>query len=277
MSQPAPKIEQPAAPLNLPPFIELFSKPEGAVEFAEDWYSYNTTSHFWFDWRFRAVKKLLAAAQLPLDKNLAALDIGCGTGIVREQLESYTAWTIDGTDLNLGALARIKPGRGRTLYYDILTRRPELKERYDVVILFDVIEHLPTTREFLQAVAFHIKPGGALLINVPALESLRSVYDKVVGHFRRYDTTMMRAEIEAAGLTVRDMRYWGFSMVPLLKLRQLNLRRKESTGTAAVVKSGFQPPGAISHAVLKLIMRVESAIFSRPPSGSSLLCWIERK
>ena len=111
--------------LNLPPFIELFSKPEGAVEFAEDWYSYNTTSHFWFDWRFRAVRKLLATARLPLDKNLTVLDIGCGTGIVREQLEGLTAWTIDGTDLNLGALARIKPGRGRTFYYDILTRRPE--------------------------------------------------------------------------------------------------------------------------------------------------------
>ena len=277
MSQLAPKIEQPTTSLKLPEFIELFSKPEGAVAFAEDWYAYNTTSHFWFDWRFRAVKKLLAAAHLPLDKNLAVLDIGCGTGIVREQLEGVTVWTIDGTDLNLGALALIKPGRGRTFYYDILTQQPEFKERYDVVILFDVIEHLETTREFLQAVAFHLKPGGALLINVPALESMRSIYDTVVGHFRRYDTTMMRAEIEAAGLTVRDMRYWGFSMLPLLKLRQFNMRRKKSHDAAAIVKSGIQPPGAVSHAVLRLIMRVESAIFSRPPSGTSLLCWVERR
>lgn len=274
----SPRADSQAADskLNLPPFIELFSKPEGAVEFAEDWYLYNTTSHFWFAWRFRAVKKLLAATQLPLNEKLTVLDIGCGTGVVREQIEGYTAWTIDGTDLNLGALARIKPGRGRTFYYDILTRRPELKERYDVVILFDVIEHLPATREFLEAVAFHMKPGGSLLINVPALESLRSVYDTVVGHHRRYDKAMMQAEVEAAGLTVRELRYWGWSMVPLLKARQWNLRNKESRGTAAVVKSGFQPPGAVTHTLLKLIMRMETAVISRPPKGSSLLCWIQR-
>src|SRR5947209_2839275 len=97
-NSPQPPAKVADSKLNLPPFIELFSKPEGAVEFAEDWYLYNTTSHFWFDWRFRAVKKLLAVTQLPRDKNLTVLDIGCGTGVVREQLEGYTQWNIDGTD-----------------------------------------------------------------------------------------------------------------------------------------------------------------------------------
>jgi hypothetical protein len=67
------------------------------------------------------------------------------------------------------------------------------------------------------------------------------------------------------------MRYWGFSMVPLLWVRRLHLRNKEGRGTAAVVKRGFQPPGAITHAVLRTIMRAETALIGRPPRGTSLL------
>ena len=263
--------EAPSIPA-LPPFVELLSHAE-SVEFAEDWYEYNDVRHFWFEWRVRALKKLLAAVGLPLDRELLALDIGCGTGIVRQQLESMTQWTIDGTDLNLGALSRIAPGRGRarTFYYDILTRRPDLKAHYDAVILFDVIEHLESSAEFLKAVAFHMKPGAMLLINVPALESLRSTYDKVVGHYRRYDKALLGGEVSAAGFNVREMRYWGFSMVPLLWVRRLHLRNKEGRGTASVVKRGFQPPGAVTHALLRAIMRAETALIGRPPRGTSLL------
>jgi 2-polyprenyl-3-methyl-5-hydroxy-6-metoxy-1,4-benzoquinol methylase len=50
----------------------------------------------------------------------------------------------------------------------VLEKREEFRNQYDVAILFDVIEHIEPTRPFLEAVLFHLKPGGILLVNEPA-------------------------------------------------------------------------------------------------------------
>ena len=113
-----------------------------------------------------------------------------------------TSWVFDGADLNVEALTRCSGGLDRVLYYDVLEQRAEFRDRYDVAILFDVIEHIEPTRPFLESVLFHLKPGGILLINVPALQTLFSVYDKVAGHYRRYDRPMMTAEFEGLPATV---------------------------------------------------------------------------
>ena len=56
-----------------------------------------------------------------------------------------------------------------------------------MVVLFDVLEHIPDTQPFLSSVIRHIKLNGFLLINVPALQTLYSKYDETVGHVRRYN------------------------------------------------------------------------------------------
>ena len=121
----------------------------------------------------------------------------------------------DGADLNIEALKRCSGGLERVLYYDILEKRQEFRDRYDVAILFDVIEHIEPTRPFLEAVLFHLKPGGIVLVNVPALMTLFSVYDKVAGHYRRYIGRCW-PRVRDLDATVVDQVYWGFSMVPLL-------------------------------------------------------------
>jgi 2-polyprenyl-3-methyl-5-hydroxy-6-metoxy-1,4-benzoquinol methylase len=217
------------------------------------------------------VLRQLRAINTPLDQPLKGIDIGCGTGILREQIEAATKWTIDGFDLNLSALSRTRPGRGGTFYYNVFDERPEFLGAYDVAFLFDVIEHIEPTAPFLQAVIRYLKPGGYLFINVPALELIRSKYDDAVGHYRRYNKPTLRAEVERFGMVVDDIRYWACSMVPLLLARRIYVSGAKSTDTAATVRSGFKPPGALIHSVLRSIMRVESTLVGRPPWGTSLL------
>ncbi len=119
-----------------------------------------------------------------------------------------------------------QPAWQRCCTNDISEKRPEFRELYDVIILFDVVEHIEPTRPFLQAALFHLKPGGVVLVNVPALQGLFSVYDTVAGHYRRYTLDTLAAEFASFDVSVVDRVYWGFSMVPLLWLRKQVLRRQ---------------------------------------------------
>ena len=71
-----------------------------SAEFPSEWYSPAHGCHFWFRARFGALKALLAEHAVPLEDPLLAIDVGCGMGVVRAQVEDLTRWTVDGADLN---------------------------------------------------------------------------------------------------------------------------------------------------------------------------------
>jgi len=248
--------------------------PLRTIEFPTEWYEANSEDHFWFQWRARSTATLIERVGLPVNQPLRVFDVGCGTGITARQLAQMTAWFFDGADLNVEALKRCNGGLDRVLYYDLLEKREEFRDQYDVAILFDVIEHIEPTRPFLEAMLFHLKPGGILLVNVPALMTLFSVYDRVAGHYRRYDRRMLADEFSGMNATVVDQVYWGFTMVPLLLARKFVLRAE--TDDAQTIRTGFVPPSPAAHRLLKGIMTTESALLRRPPFGSSLLAAIRK-
>ncbi len=248
--------------------IEILSRDEAAA-FAEVWYDIAGDDHFWVRWRTAALMKALADAGLDASAPLTGLDIGCGHGAMRRALDVRTRWTVDGCDLNKTALEMSAACRGRTLFYNIHDRRPDLAGRYDFVLLLDVIEHIADTKPFIESAAFHLKPGGSVIVNVPALAALSSRYDTVVGHLRRYDKPMLRHALSEAGLDVRVMRYWGLSLVPVALLRKLVVRGIESTD--AVTTAGFQPPARIFNGALAALGAAETTLLARPPLGTSLL------
>lgn len=252
--------------------IEFLTEPR-AIQFPDEWYEASSADHFWFQWRARVARTLIARAGIPTQEPLRVLDVGCGTGITCQQLTQFTRWTFDGADLNLAALRKCDI-KGRILYYDILEERPDLAGEYDVVILFDTLEHIEHTTAFLKGVFHHLKPGGVLLTNVPALMSLLGVYDKVAGHYRRYTTATLAREFAPFDVTVLDQVYWGFSMVPLLWMRERLLRDDMSDET--VIRKGFVPPHPLVHGLLKTVMAVETALLKRPPVGSSVMSVVRK-
>jgi len=263
---------------GLPPHAHSrieFLTPIRLIAFPDEWYEINAEEHFWFEWRARAASALIRTASLPVDQPLRVLDIGCGTGITCRQLRRTTTWTFDGADLNVDALSRCDlGGPGRILCYDLLEKRPEFHERYDVAILFDVVEHIEDTRPFLEAVLYHLKPGGVVLVNVPALMGLYGVYDTVAGHFRRYTRQTLADEFTPFEATVLDQKYWGFSMVPLLWVRKLVLRGR--TDEATTIRTGFRPPSSLAHRILKGAMSLETAVLKSPPLGSSVMSAVRK-
>ena len=255
--------------------IEILSKIVTDESLAS-WYEECSRDHFWFKWRLRALVATLRSLECPFEKELRAIDVGCGPGLLREQLEGSTNWSVDGTDLCLQALLENPPLRGKTVYFDITDELPQFREWYDVLFLFDVIEHVEDTHRLLSAALKLLKPEGFLIINVPALPSLMSAYDEAAGHLRRYTKDSLAKSFSDLPLDVKALRYWGFTLVPLLFLRKLYLSMGKKS-KEEIIKSGFKPPNGLMNSLLYSVGLVETSLLDEPPLGTSVLLAGQKK
>lgn len=256
--------------------IEIIT-PLQTHEFLDSWYELSDEKHFWFVWRLRAFLQQLKDLKIPTNSSLKVLDVGCGAGILKKQLEAATDWSVDATDLDYSALQKIENGRGQVFYYDVTTKYDEFKEKYDAILLFDVLEHIEITPPFIESLLFHLKKDGFLFINVPALQTLYSKYDEVAGHFRRYNTNDLPKEFTGFSLKAKDIRFWGLINVPLLFLRKqiLSLFGKNKS-EEKIIQQGFKPPNPLSNKILLELMKIETQLLKSPPFGSSVLMVLQK-
>jgi SAM-dependent methyltransferase len=233
---------------NINDRIVFLSEP-APVKMGTEWFDIVDADHFWIRNRFRVFQKITA----PLSKKAKYAEIGCGTGLFQCQIDRESGISIDGFDLDLEALKK-NTSRAPLFVYNIFDKRPELKSTYDGLFLFDVLEHLDEDKAFLESCLYHIKPGGRIFINVPSREELRSKYDMLVGHVRRYSLPDLVSLAESCGLTVQKKTYWGMPLYPVLVLRK-HLMKK--TPNHRVLQSGMKPPGQLSNKVLALLSLLE--------------------
>jgi len=243
--------------------------PNSQLSFAQGWYDIAPDSHFWMTGRLYALLHQFKRNHVPIDQPLRGLEIGCGHGVLRSQIERHSQWTVDGTDLDLGALKNNPSCRGEVYLYDVFDKEHFLKDYYDFIVLYDVIEHIEKVTPFLEACLFHLKPGGYIFLNVPALKSLTSNYDKVIGHFRRYDTKMMAEQFEANGLKAVHINYWGLSFIPLLWGRKIFVMRENKKDT--IVEKGFDSKNSFLNEMLSALIKAEIAVMPNPIFGSSVM------
>jgi SAM-dependent methyltransferase len=250
--------------------VEIISDLQ-SYSFVKSFFELSDESHFWFEWRMKALMQQLKETDVPIEKNLKALDVGCGVGVLRKQIEAAMSWDVDCVDIDYHALQQVESGRGRTMYYDILEKHENFLATYDVVIAFDVIEHITESKVFIEAMLAHLKPDGFLIINVPALQFLYSRYDEVQGHVKRYDIKSMKVELNDFNLSILTMNYWGAANVPILYLRKWLLRADKKSSSEDILRKGFQPPGKFVNSLFRKIMAIEMMLLKKPPFGSSLL------
>src|SRR5438270_9171810 len=131
--------------------------------------------HWWYRGRRRIVRTELD--RLPLPDAARVLDAGCGSGRTLEELVDYGS--VSGIELNPDAAA-IARGRGRDGFDVRVGRLEELPWEdgtFDLITCLDVIEHTPDDRATLTSLRRVCKPGGWLLVTVPAYQALWSRHD----------------------------------------------------------------------------------------------------
>jgi 2-polyprenyl-3-methyl-5-hydroxy-6-metoxy-1,4-benzoquinol methylase len=237
------------SPLKRTDVVRL-SAPQ-SVSMAEVYFDLVHPDHFWAARRFDVLVKLAGGV---LGPQKVCAEIGCGNGVLQNQLAKRFGMGVDGIDLCLKALEQSVAESGTLYYYDVFQRAPEFKEKYDVIFLFDVLEHIRDDLGFLNACLYHVKAGGHVVVNVPARKELFSKYDIVAGHVRRYDLPALRRLVDSAGLQMIGCTYWGMPLYPVLLLRKLVLR---FSGEPAAYQRGFTPPNRLTNSLLRTLSRLE--------------------
>ncbi len=243
--------------------IIYLSEPS-EVSMSQDWYDITDKDHFWMIWRFNIIKKYLS--DFPANKKINILEIGCGNGINMQLFELQLNLKIDGCDLNKKALKKTPEIKGNQYIYNILECKPSMLEKYDVILLLDVIEHINKDHEFISNALKHLRNDGIILINVPAHNYLYGKYDIDMGHVRRYGKKQLRALLKNNNVSIEHIQYWGFFLMPVLFIRKFVLLFVNGKSTSI----GFKPLHSIINKFFLILMKFELWLFNKPPTGTSL-------
>ncbi len=136
--------------------------------------------------------------QTPAGVPPRVLDVGSGDGYVaRTLLGRATArvccWDLHFTDDDLAALSRVD---------GVTPSRAAPEGTFDAALLLDVIEHVEDDVALLADVAARVRPGGLVLVSVPAWSALFSAHDVALRHHRRYTPASCRDVVARAGMQV---------------------------------------------------------------------------
>ncbi len=231
--------------------ITYLSAP-AEVSMADRWYDIASIDHFWIRRRLK-VLQVLAGGLVSEARTIA--EIGCGNGILQRQIEDEYGKEVAGFDLNEAAL-KINVSRLSTVNcYDIFQKHQTLRQRYNVIFLFDVLEHIADERGFLGALLYHLAPGGHLILNVPAGEWAFSEYDRAAGHVRRYSIRTLREAVEPTHLSITNWTYWGMPLAPTLLLRKLRLMGMQKKDE--IISAGFDTRNKSINQLLSLLADCE--------------------
>jgi SAM-dependent methyltransferase len=117
----------------------------------------------------------------------------------------------------------VENARGRGLdvaRHDLEQPWPVADASVDVAVLLDVLEHMANPVRVLGNVRRALRPGGGLVLTVPAYPCLHGDWDRALGHHRRYTARMLRAQAAQAGLSVERVTHWNaFSLPAALAVR----------------------------------------------------------
>jgi len=224
-----------------------------AVSMADHWFAIATVDHFWVRRRFEVLRRL-AGSLIPDAGEMA--EIGCGHGLLQRQIEEAYEREVTGFDLNEFALKQSLSRLSNVCCYDIHQQDPSLRERFDLLFLFDVLEHMADEDRFLRALIFHLAPAGKLVVNVPAGSWARSAYDEAAGHVRRYSIRSLQEAAARNNLRIAKWTYWGLPLLPSLLFRKLWLLGKRDQDK--VISVGFSPRTKALNRLLSWVSECES-------------------
>ncbi len=174
-------------------------------------------------WWYRERRHLLAKAIDGLSPG-TALDIGAAGGGNTRVLRDH-GWSAVALEYGVEG-AEVARGRGLATVRADATRLPFGDHSLDLVVAFDLLEHLHDDDVAVSEVLRVLKPSGHYLIAVPADPRLWSAHDEAVDHVRRYTRPELVGLLEGGGFDVVDVRSWNVLLRPVVALR-----RRSSSGS----------------------------------------------
>ena len=212
-------------------------------------------------WWYRARREVLAALirrEVQPPANARVLEIGCGTGHNLAMLGEFGS--VDALELDEEARAVAEQRLGKSVMSAPLPELAGVPERhYDLIGAFDVIEHIDDDQAALASIARRLKPGGKLVVTVPAHQWMWSAHDVVNHHKRRYSKRALRALVQGSSLKLERSGYFNSLLFPLAVAERLSskLRGKDDADLSL--------PPRLLNAALERVFALERHLVARLP------------
>lgn len=171
--------------------------------------------HWWFVGRWRIVRDL---TERYVPRPARILDAGCGTGYTTKELVRFGE--VVAFDAVSAAVA-YATARGLTVKQGTLTAIPYADQDFDLVTALDVLEHVEDDKQALSELSRVLKPGGILLLTVPAYRFLWSPHDEMNHHKRRYTAGEVRTKVQEAGFRILKLSYYNTVLFAPIVLARL--------------------------------------------------------
>lgn len=223
---------------------------------------------FWF----RARNRLIAwAVQHHFPSAQSFLEVGCGTGYVLAGLrELAPQMTLAGAELFTEALTYARLRAPDVELYQLDARQLPFADEWDVVGVFDVLEHIEDDEAALASIRAALHPGGGVVATVPQHPRLWSAADDYARHVRRYTRPELCGKLVRAGFDVVEATSFVTILLPVMvasRLRDRNVSAEEYDPLREHRIGRLNP-------VLEATLDLELALIKRGwsfPAGGSLL------
>jgi SAM-dependent methyltransferase len=227
-------------------------------------------AHWWFASRRAIVDRIIEGLGLPPDA--AILEPGCGTGGNFPMLARRgRLFAIDADESAIGfAQAR---GLAQVARGVLPSAIPFGDQRFDLIVMTDVLEHLDDQAGSLGALHARLRPGGWLLVTVPAMAWLWSDHDVTHHHRRRYRASKLRDLASACGFDVSYLSYYNFLLFPIVAGARMWQRLRGGDRDGANHRHDLSMPPAAINSALQRIFSSERYVVgtARIPFGVSLI------
>ncbi len=244
--------------------------------------------HWWFATRTWAILALLDRYVGP-GSGLRVLDVGCGAANMTHHLRHYGQ--VVGVDSNQKPL-EVARARGLEAYQGTADDLPFGANEFDLLALLDTVEHVPAEdavfaecrRVLAEPIPAAGRPGGKLLVTVPAFMWLWSQNDVLNMHQRRYTAPELRAKLERHGFKVLRISYNNFFVFPLAATLILLRRGRAEPALASphfdekAYQVEMEPAPPLLNGLLDAVGRLEVALLRRVnlPIGTSIIALAEK-
>ena len=226
--------------------------------------------HWWFTARRRILAELIERVVQP-PKGARILELGAGTGHNLSMLSRFGE--VEASELDPIARKLASERLGSEVKEAAL---PDLSmfpaDRYDLIALLDVLEHVPDDKGSLEAIMTRLKPGGALLLTVPANPWMWTAHDVAHHHHRRYRKGEIERLARNAGYEIALLSPFNSLLFPPIAAVRLvgKLTGKDDSDDAM--------PGALVNKTLDTVFGLERSLIGRIPMpfGVSLVAVLRR-
>jgi SAM-dependent methyltransferase len=233
--------------------------------------------HWWYRGLRDAVERCLRMPRLALPPRPKVLDAGCGTGAnlraLGELLQPSYLGGFDAAEEALTFARRKAPGAD--LYRGDICDPVLHADELDLVLSLDVI-YIPGAERALaglRRLVSALRPGGLLVLNLPAYDWLYSEHDVAIHTSQRFTAGRVRRLLDSLGLSVELMTYRLCLLFPAVLLARLPGKLRARRGDASARSDLHAVPGALANRLLFAVLRAENVLLARAvrfPFGSSV-------